>query len=152
MHAKITNGQIDKYPYTVGQLRRDNPQTSFPKRIPDEMLAEWGVLPVTVQDRPSIDDRTQKVEQAPQPTNKNGSWVLAWSITSKTTEEIQQYDDSVAASIRSQRDSLLAASDWTQVPDAPVDQAAWAVYRQALRDITTQAGFPHEVIWPVKPE
>lgn len=151
-YVKVTKGTVDQYPYTVGHLRRDNPQTSFPKRIPDEMLAEWGVVPVTVQDRPTIDDRTQKVEQASQPINENGSWVLAWSVTSKTAEEVQQYDDSVAASIRSQRDSLLATSDWTQVPDAPVDQAAWAVYRQALRDITTQAGFPHEVIWPVKPE
>jgi hypothetical protein len=53
--------------------------------------------------------------------------------------------------IRQQRNALLAASDWTQVADAPVDQAAWAVYRQALRDVTTQAGFPNEVVWPVSP-
>ena len=152
MHVKITNGTIDQYPYTVGQLRRDNPQTSFPKRIPDEMLEEWGVVPVVVEDRPTIDDRTQKVSQAQQPTKDGDTWILAWSVTDKSQEEIQQYDDSVAASIRHQRDNLLAASDWTQVPDAPVDQAAWAVYRQALRDITTQAGFPHEVTWPVKPE
>ena len=59
--------------------------------------------------------------------------------------------DSLAASIRTQRNQLLTASDWTQVPDAPVDQAAWAVYRQALRDITTQEGFPEAVTWPVKP-
>ena len=55
------------------------------------------------------------------------------------------------APIRQQRNALLAASDWTQVADAPVDQAAWAVYRQALRDVTTQAGFPNEVVWPVSP-
>lgn len=153
MLTKITNGTIDQYPYTVGQLRRDNPQTSFPKRIPDEMLAEWGVVPVTVQERPTIDDRTQKVEQASQPVNENGSWVLAWSVTSKTAEEVQQYDENKAASVRSKRYSLLAASDWTQVPDAPVDQAAWAAYRQALRDITAHVNFPYlaDTDWPVKP-
>ena len=48
MYVKTTNGNVDTYPYNVGQLRRDNPNTSFPKRIPDEMLAEWGVYPVTV--------------------------------------------------------------------------------------------------------
>lgn len=54
--------------------------------------------------------------------------------------------------IRAERDSLLSASDWTQLPDAPVDRAAWAVYRQALRDITSQEGFPTDVVWPIKPE
>lgn len=52
---------------------------------------------------------------------------------------------------RAERDRLLAASDWTQVADAPVDQAAWAAYRQALRDIPQQPGFPATVTWPTKP-
>lgn len=53
---------------------------------------------------------------------------------------------------RAKRESLLIESDWTQMPDAPVDKAAWATYRQALRDITQQSGFPHDVVWPTKPE
>jgi len=47
--------------------------------------------------------------------------------------------------------SKLAISDWTQTPDAPVDQQAWAEYRQELRDLPQQAGFPTEITWPVKP-
>jgi len=54
--------------------------------------------------------------------------------------------------VRLKRDRLLSASDWTQVADAPVDQAAWATYRQALRDIPDQVGFPENVTWPTKPE
>lgn len=51
------------------------------------------------------------------------------------------------------RKSLLAASDWTQLPDVPLEtKQAWATYRQALRDITTQEGYPFNVIWPTKPE
>ena len=57
----------------------------------------------------------------------------------------------ILAAARSKRNSLLAASDWTQVADAPVDQAAWATYRQALRDIPTQAGFPKTIDWPAVP-
>ena len=57
-----------------------------------------------------------------------------------------------AEEIRASRDSKLAQSDWTQVLDAPVDQAAWAAYRQALRDIPDQAGFPNEVNWPTEPQ
>jgi hypothetical protein len=54
-----------------------------------------------------------------------------------------------ARSIRSVR---LAACDWTQVADAPVDREAWAAYRQALRDVTLQDGFPLNIIWPNPPE
>lgn len=60
-------------------------------------------------------------------------------------------NDRAAAEIRTERDIKLTESDWTQVADAPVDKAAWATYRQALRDIPSQAGFPNEVVWPVEP-
>jgi hypothetical protein len=57
----------------------------------------------------------------------------------------------LANQVRQRRDRLLQASDWTQVPDAPVDRAAWADYRQALRDLSKQKGFPDQVVWPVPP-
>ena len=57
----------------------------------------------------------------------------------------------MADDVRKQRNDLLAACDWTQVADAPVDKDAWAAYRQALRDITTQEGFPLSIDWPVAP-
>ena len=53
--------------------------------------------------------------------------------------------------IRGQRDRLLEASDWTQVADAPVDAAAWAVYRQQLRDIPQNFDSPDDVVWPEAP-
>jgi hypothetical protein len=60
-------------------------------------------------------------------------------------------DTEQAKSVRQQRTEKLKDSDWTQVADAPVDQAAWAEYRQALRDVTTQAGFPWTIEWPTQP-
>lgn len=60
-------------------------------------------------------------------------------------------NDRAATKIRTERNAKLTQSDWTQVADAPVDKAAWATYRQALRDIPSQAGFPNEVVWPVEP-
>lgn len=60
-------------------------------------------------------------------------------------------NDRAASEIRTERDAKLTESDWTQVADAPVDKAAWATYRQALRDIPAQAGFPGEIIWPIAP-
>ncbi len=60
-------------------------------------------------------------------------------------------DENLANVARANRDSLLMGSDWSQVADAPVDQAAWAAYRQALRDVPNQAGFPRSIVWPVSP-
>lgn len=57
----------------------------------------------------------------------------------------------LAEEIRSQRDALLRQCDWTQLADAPVNSLDWAVYRQALRDVPEQAGFPSNVIWPTPP-
>jgi len=53
--------------------------------------------------------------------------------------------------LRGRRDLLLGKTDWTQVPDAPVDQAAWATYRQALRDLPEQTEDPRDVVWPEPP-
>lgn len=56
--------------------------------------------------------------------------------------------------VRNQRNSLLRQSDWTQTIDAPLtqsEQLQWQTYRQALRDITNQPGFPENIEWPVKP-
>ena len=60
-------------------------------------------------------------------------------------------DDRAAAEIRTERDAKLLSTDWTQVADAPVDQAAWATYRQSLRAMPEQAGFPNTVTWPASP-
>lgn len=59
---------------------------------------------------------------------------------------------SQAAAARAKRNSLLAQSDWTQIADAPVDQPSWAVYRQSLRDVTQQSGFPEIIDWPIAAE
>ena len=53
--------------------------------------------------------------------------------------------------IRRSRNQMLSETDWTQLEDSPVDKAAWATYRQALRDVPTQEGFPWTVQWPEKP-
>ena len=62
-----------------------------------------------------------------------------------------QKDAEQAKNVRATRDAKLAECDWTQVADAPVDKQVWATYRQALRDVTTQDGFPWTVTYPEKP-
>jgi len=60
-------------------------------------------------------------------------------------------DDEQASLVRLARNKKLADCDWTQLADSTADKPAWAVYRQALRDVTAQAGFPWNVTWPTEP-
>ena len=67
-------------------------------------------------------------------------------------EIIKQADyDAAAAIVRTQRDKLIAATDWTVLGDAKTVKADWKAYRQALRDVPEQAGFPYAVEWPTPP-
>jgi hypothetical protein len=67
-----------------------------------------------------------------------------------TAEELQARVDTQWQTIRTQRNQMLKDCDWTQLADSPVDRAAWAAYRQALRDITVQSD-PFNIEWPVAP-
>ena len=60
-------------------------------------------------------------------------------------------DAEQAKAVRQSRTEKLKDSDWTQIADSTADKAAWATYRQQLRDITGQAGFPWTVTWPDAP-
>jgi hypothetical protein len=87
-------------------------------------------------------------------TPDNTLWVFYSS-----QEGIEEYyvDPAISAaelstSVKTKRNQLLSASDWTQTADAPVDKQAWALYRQALRDIPEQSGFPENVVWPTSPD
>ena len=57
-------------------------------------------------------------------------------------------DAEQAKSVRDDRTKRLSDSDWTQIADSTADKAAWATYRQALRDVTKQDGFPWAITWP----
>ena len=156
MYVKITNGSVDQYPYTVGMLRRDNPNTSFPRVIPDNVLEEWGVYPVSVQSNPDYNERTHLLETSSTPILVDGTWTITISAVEKTSTAIEEYDSDVAIANRSVRNSLLFNSDWTQMEDSPLsseDKALWSTYRQSLRNITSHTNWPHlsDDDWPTKP-
>ena len=64
----------------------------------------------------------------------------------KATKDAEQ-----SASVRTSRNDKLAACDWTQLADSTADKTVWATYRQSLRDVTAQDGFPWNVTWPEAP-
>ena len=80
-----------------------------------------------------------------------GSWYTKYSVADMGADAIAAKDAEQAKSVREQRSAKLAESDWTQLTDAPINSALWAVYRQQLRDVPSQAGFPWEINWPTQP-
>lgn len=149
MYALIKNGTVAKYPYWPSDLKYENPDISFPSEISSGLLESFGVMQVAPVDVPSV-DHTKTVTSA-MPELRDGVWTQTWNVVDASAEEIEQRTINQANSVRAERNARLTASDWTQVADAPVDKAAWAAYRQALRDITAQAGFPWDIEWPVAP-
>lgn len=105
------------------------------------------------------------VFEGPQPSTENhyqfvsrqgveeieGKWFTKYVLVEPDAEGKAAADANQAEQTRLERNRLLSNCDWTQVADSPVDKAAWATYRQALRDITAQAGFPWSVEWPTQP-
>jgi hypothetical protein len=130
-------------------IRQAWPQVSLPAVITDEALTDLGLRPVQRTPAPDV-DHTQNVSEAP-PTQDGGVWTQQWLVTPASAQEIQERTTTQAAAVRVQRNELLATCDWTQLPDAAVDAAAWAAYRQALRTVPAQVGFPWSVTWPAKP-
>ena len=141
MYVKLTNGSVDQFPYTIGHLRRDNPNVSFPKQVIDNILADYDVYPVTALEKPDYDPLVQSLLRG-QPSWDNGSWKVSY-----TAENMPQ--PTAETNVRSKRDSLLQETDWWAVSDRTMTDEQTA-YRQALRDITSQAGFPFSVTWPEK--
>jgi hypothetical protein len=88
MYIKLNNGQVEKYPYSQGQLRADNPDTSFPRELPDSLLADWNVYPVKPVDRPEVDHTKNVKEDTPQFINDE--WVQVWEVTPASNTQILQ--------------------------------------------------------------
>jgi hypothetical protein len=117
--------------------------------LDNDSLRELGWLPVRI----SEGDVQEKFEGSifaimPHEVIETKLW------RSYTSEERAEIDRQKAAQIRTQRNAKLTECDWTQLNDTPLDNAAkiqWTAYRQALRDVPSQAGFPHNVVWPTKP-
>lgn len=87
MYAKVKNGKVIQYPYNLSQLRAENPNTSFPKNPPDEVLADFGIVIVGEGTRPEYNPETQKVEEVREPVFSGNRWVRQYVVKDLTFEE-----------------------------------------------------------------
>jgi hypothetical protein len=102
MWAKVLNDVIIDYPYGFIELRRDNPDTSFPTEMSQEALGAWGIVPVEPRNPPDYNYITQNCTRV-MPTLENGLWVETWEITAIDAQEAQSRRVEAVAVIESQR-------------------------------------------------
>ena len=134
---------------TDHEFRVAHPATSFPPVLSEELLADFGADPVLEGPQPTL---TRYQTAAMDGVRQSGAhWITNWIAVDMDADACAALDARQADAVRADRNARLSASDWTQLADAPVDAAAWATYRAALRDVPAQAGFPWEVSWPVAP-
>ena len=135
---------------TDSQLRSDNPNTSFPEVLTPDIIDSFGYDPVLEGPQPTLIPPYQYA-QRDGVVEVDGQWFTHYIAVTPDDDQKAAMDATQAASVRAERNRRLADCDWTQLPDAPVDRAEWATYRQALRDVSSQPGFPWSVEWPSQP-
>ena len=137
-----------------GQVRSIYPNTSFPKTWTPELVEELGLDPVFETPAPTTTVYQTAFKNGVEQDAK-GNWVWKWAVSELDAESKSVKDAETAKAARAQRDRLIAETDWLVIKNLELNQnvpGKWEVYRQDLRDIPQQAGFPHNVTWPVKPE
>lgn len=152
IYAKIENNAVIDYPLTEGAVRIALPQVSLPAE-PDAFtpcVAGFGFVVVHPSPRPTTDHTWNVTEGTPEISGDG--WVQAWLVEPATEQEIAERTEAQAAAVKRQRNRMLLDCDWTQLPDAPADRAAWAEYREALRQVKHQPGYPWAVQWPARPD
>ena len=150
MFVKTTDNEIVEYPYSIEKFRADNSTISFPAEISNDVLASYGVYPVGYQSAPAYDPATQRMVASSEPSLVDGNWVITKSIVNKTAEQITNDTATKGEQVRLSRNKRLSETDWCALSDVTMS-AEMTTYRQALRDLPDQEGFPYTVTWPTKP-
>jgi hypothetical protein len=88
MYIKIKDNKIEKYPYSINQLKQDNPDTSFPSELTNERLAKWDVFYVSQTTYPQVDYTKNVVEG--EPVLVGNSWHQVWTVTDKPQSEVDE--------------------------------------------------------------
>ena len=163
-----TSGAVN----TQGEIRRSMPNTSLPRVWTADICEFLGIDPVLAAPAPAASGEYKVVSRNGVVQDANGNWVEAYverdmfadyvdedGVTVTKTSQEAAYtatkDAEAATAARATRDGLIASCDWMAIKafEGGTGVATeWATYRQALRDVSAQAGFPNDITWPEKPE
>lgn len=140
------------------------PNTSIPQQLSEELINDFGG-DVVFEGPQATGGTVYQYSQAAGVELINGKWYTKYVLGPIFTDNEEataaeqeaaykaQKDAERAQAVRADRNARIAATDWTQGKDIPDNiSSAWATYRQALRDVPSQAGFPWDIQWPTQPE
>ena len=150
-----------------GEIRAMHKNTSFPRVWRENVHESIGIDPVLITPKPESAEAYKHYTRNGAEQDANGNWVQAWverdmfseytddeNVTHTKAEQETAYQDGLdataAESARTDRDERLAKTDWTASTDLTMS-TEMTTYRQALRDVPQQAGFPNTITWPEKP-
>jgi len=140
----ITNSAI----VSERQIIKANPNTSFALPLSDATLADLNIAKLLEDPRPSYDPDTQVVIEGAV-EERDGSYYQTYSVIDRPAEAIENDLKNKKANVRAQRNARLAETDWAILPDSPLsaeDKAVYQSYRNALRDVPAQDGFPNNAL------
>ena len=161
-YIKLSTGEIK----TQGEWRQANKHMSLPRVWTADTLTDLELTAVLAAPKPSCTDLQQVIGNGVE-TDAKGNTIEAWSVVDKFADTTAEdgtvttkaehetaYTASLVAdketSIRNDRDRRIALTDWTASTDITMT-AEMTTYRQALRDVPAQAGFPNTITWPEAP-
>jgi hypothetical protein len=157
MYAFIVNNTVEEYPASRASLQRRYPHTSFPKVLTDETYISFGYVKVQPTEQPSYNPEEGDLVQE-NPELINGTWVQKWSFVKYDdaiiNQQIADKQNQLVINERTKRNQLLEQSDLDVILSLEAANSipdALKTYRQALRDVPEQAGFPDNITWPTKP-
>jgi hypothetical protein len=163
-----TSGAVN----TQGEIRRSMPNTSLPRVWTSSICDSLGIDPVLAAPALAASGEYKVVSRNGVVQDALGNWVEAYverdmfadyvdedgvTVTKASQEEAYTATKNAeaATTARATRDKLIASCDWMAIKafeGGTTVSADWATYRQALRDVSAQEGFPNDITWPEKPE
>lgn len=127
MYALIQNNAVVRYPYTPTDLRLENPQTSFPAHLSEQLLASWSVFPVFDPGQPSHDTATQSVDELPPVFVVNANrWERQWAVRAATAQEIADRQSALITEFTNKTQERLDAFARTKGYDGILSACTYA--------------------------
>lgn len=121
MYVKANNQIVEKFPYTINDLRKDNPNTSFPREISTEVASQFFMYPVKVSDKPSAGHK-QVAVQNDAPEYQNGEWVLGWQVRDLTEaeflERLATHQELLQIAVTNYMNKVVASKNYDSVLSA----------------------------------
>ena len=144
MYAKIIDDVLVKHPYFIEDMRADFPDLTIDDEPTEEQLAACSAKRAVMGENPTQSSRTHFFTKA-FTANNDGSVTIVF-VPNELDRRMAEFN------MRDARDSALTRCDWVMTrafeEGKPVP-ANYLAYRQALRDLPAQAGFPYDYVWPV---